>query len=34
MVFQSIAALAESDFLLLDRDPHDVGSQQSAAPVA
>jgi FMN phosphatase YigB (HAD superfamily) len=34
VVFQSIAALAESDFSLLDRDPHVLGAQQSAASVA
>ena len=34
LVFESIGALAESDFSLLDRDPAVVGSQQSAASAA
>ena len=34
MVFQSIGALAESDYSLLDPDPGVFASQKSAAPVA
>jgi FMN phosphatase YigB (HAD superfamily) len=34
MVFQSIGALAESDFSLLDRDPRLLPSRQAATPVA
>jgi len=34
MVFESIEALAESDFSLLDRDPRVLPSRQEATPVA